>query len=162
MTDLPLIADPPFHRPIQSHELPLILETDSEPATLDDVSFPGWTPSFYAIASNVGRVARWGWTLGDFGMDWCWLDDAETVKACALHYLPNGTRIAFFADRESAAAFATMIAQSLDWSDDSIAAMSAQQQRVKTIMRKNFVDVSRTEWRIWRLKSAAPRVRAHG
>jgi len=163
MIHLPLISEPPFFRPIEPHELPLIVDPNAPPAPDNDFHIgPGWTLSFFSFATTAKRVAAWGWTKGEFAIDERLIEfEGQVFYVAALSFLPNGFRVAFFHKAQDATHGAALLSRELDWSDTSIATMRAQAERARALLEEHFT--SRDDdgpLMLWRARREQER--AHG
>lgn len=168
MHELPLISDPPFHRPIAPNEIALIRKPDAPPMPPNALDIgPGWTPSFFSFyVPEEGRVAAWGWTKGEFAIDerYCEFADIEKRIYCAvLTYLPNGYRIAIFNLCEDAKLAAAVLAREVDWSDRSPRALLAQGRHARQALEAHFdLRDDILPYCVWRARFDGELARAHG
>lgn len=166
MNDLPLIDAPPFHRPVEPHEMSLIVKPDAGPPPPDAFHIAaGWALSFFSFSAPGKRIAAWGWTKGEFAIDErFFLFGRELHVYCAaLSFLPNGYRIAIFDTAEDATAAAAVLSRDLDWSDHSPQALQAQEQRAVTALQAHFDERDDTRpLRVWRARFDTEIARAHG
>ncbi|MBY6242809.1 hypothetical protein [Methylosinus sp. Sm6] len=167
MNDLPLIDTPPFHRPIEPHEIALVVKPNAEPMPPTALEIgAGWALSFFSFSKQQGRAATWGWVKGAFAVDEAFFqfDMVERhVYAARLIYLPNGCRIAVFDTAEDATDAAAILSRELDWSDQSLQALQAQEKRALAALQSHFDERDDTHpLRVWRARFDDELARAHG
>lgn len=152
MTEIPLILEPPFHRPVTRDEIEtILLERDARvwaPGGFDVGD--GWTLSFFRTASKSGPQAEYGWVKDAFAI--C---EAGFLHCCKLHpraeliHLPIGHRVGNFTYVEDAIEASEMLAEALDWSEPSHSAMRAQSQKAQETLEQRFDLLSFGDKRIW-------------
>jgi hypothetical protein len=167
MTELPLISEPPFFRPIEPHEFALVINPGAGPAPPGAFDLgEGWTPSFFSFLVPEGRAAVWGWTKGSFAIDerYCEFPDCgKTIYCAVLTYLPNGYRVAIFNSSEDATLAASLLARELDWSDSSPEALLAQGRRALVVIMTRFDEREDMQpYAVWCARFDGEIARAHG
>ncbi|WP_157096180.1 hypothetical protein [Methylosinus sp. R-45379] len=150
---LPLISEPPFHRPVSPDEMSLVTNPDAGPAPDDAFDIgKGWVLSFFSAAKKDGRFALWGWVKGDFAIDERWASSESKAWFCAtLTFLPLGMSFGYFEYTGDAVIAATIIARNIDLSDLSRDALRARAPELRALMSERFDDIAAdAPFRIWR------------
>jgi hypothetical protein len=152
MTEIPLIAEAPFHRPVTSEEVETILaEMDARAWTPGGFYIgDGWTLSFFRRAGETGPQAEYGWVKNDFA-----IYEASFRHCCKLHpraeliHLTIGYRVGSFTYVEDAIEASEMLSAVLDWSEASHSALRAQRRKAYETLEQHFDLLSFGEKRIW-------------
>ena len=152
MTDIPLIEESPFYRPVTRDEIEtILLERDARvwaPGGFDVGE--GWTLSFFRTAGETGPQAAYGWVKNGFAI--C---EAGFRHCCKLYpraeliHLPAGHGVGNFTYVEDAIEASEMLAAALDWRDASHEAMRAQSGQAHETLEQHFDLLSFGEKRIW-------------
>jgi hypothetical protein len=155
MPKIPLISDPPFHRPVTPEEVEAILAYRDGRAGLPN-GFEigvGWTLSFFRIAGTLRPSAEFGWVKGDFAIYEKPFRARGKIFPCAsLTYLPNGLSAGHFSYVEDAIAATPIIHNGLDRSDASHKAMRAQAAQWKALLKRQFDSRIVSGLTIWSLR----------